>query len=149
MNKVKDIIDFITSTFFSFFGLLAVPILLLISSNIIDYITGLMVAENKNDKLSSYRSLKGIFKKLSMYLLIIVGFMIDTLINFTVTNLNFSFSVPAFVSCIITLWLICNEVISILENLIDIGIELPKFLLPLVKRIKSETEGKSENNNKN
>lgn len=149
VSKVKDIIAFMTSVFFSFFGLLAVPILLLVSANIIDYITGLMASSNRNEKLSSYRSLKGIFKKVSMYLLIIVGFMVDTLINFTVTNLNFNFSFPTFVSCIITVWLICNEVISILENLIDIGIELPQFLLPLVKRIKSKTEGKNKSENKN
>ncbi len=36
--------------------------------------------------------------------------------------------------------------ISILENLVDIGIALPPFLMPIVKRIKKEVEelGESE-----
>lgn len=33
-----------------------------------------------------------------------------------------------------------NEIISILENMVDIGIQIPSFLLPLVKNIKSQTE---------
>ena len=34
----------------------------------------------------------------------------------------------------------CNEIISILENIIDIGVSVPAFLMPLVKNIKSQTE---------
>ena len=38
------------------------------------------------------------------------------------------------------IWIIFNEIISILENMIDIGIAVPTFLMPLVKNIKSQTE---------
>lgn len=142
MEKMKYTITALTSAFFSFFGLLAVPILLLLTSNIIDYVTGLMATTNRKEKISSYKSLKGIINKVSMYLLIIVGFMIDILISYTITNLKIDITFPQIVSCVIAIWLICNEFISILENLIDIGINLPPFLLPIIKNIKNQTENK-------
>lgn len=44
------------------------------------------------------------------------------------------------IACVVAIWIICNEIISILENMVDIGIQIPSFLLPLVKNIKSQTE---------
>ena len=142
MEKIKIFTTALTSAFFSFFGLLAVPILLLVSSNVVDYITGLMATTNRQEKISSYKSIKGIFKKVSMYLLIVVGFILDTLINYTITNLGIQFEFPTIISCIIAVWLVCNEIISILENLIDFGVEIPKFLKPIVEQIKHEVETK-------
>lgn len=144
MEKTKTIVTALTSAFFSFFGLLAIPVLLLVSSNLIDYITGLMATTSRKEKISSYKSVKGIFKKVSMYMLIVVGFIIDVLIDYTITNLGVQLEFPTIVSCIVAVWLVCNELISILENLIDIGVEIPSFLKPIVEKIKSETEMKGE-----
>lgn len=47
-------------------------------------------------------------------------------------------------ACIVAIWIVCNELISILENLIDVGIAIPAFLIPLVKNIKSYAEAKVE-----
>lgn len=44
---------------------------------------------------------------------------------------------------VVAVWLIVNEIISILENMIDIGVEMPPFLLPLVKNIKNQVEEKA------
>lgn len=44
------------------------------------------------------------------------------------------------VANIVDIWIICNELISILENIVDIGTPIPGFLIPLVKNIKSQTE---------
>ena len=41
------------------------------------------------------------------------------------------------------IWLICNEIISILENINDIGVTLPPFLDPIVKNLKSQVEQKT------
>lgn len=144
MEKIKVFITALTSAFFSFFGLLAIPILLLVSSNLVDYVTGLMATTSREEKISSYKSIKGIIKKVSMYMLIIVGFMIDTLIKYTIANLGIQLQFPTLVSCIVAIWLVCNELISILENLIDIGVEVPSFLKPLVEKIKNEVESKGE-----
>lgn len=142
MKKIEILFTALMSAFFSSFGLLAIPILLLVGSNVIDYITGLMASSNRKEKVSSYKGIKGIFKKVAMYFLVIIGFFIDVLINYTITNLGMSFEMPAVVSCIVAVWLVCNEIISILENLIDMEVDLPPFVLPLVKMIKGQTEDK-------
>ena len=50
------------------------------------------------------------------------------------------------VACIVAIWLICNEIISILENINDIGVTLPPFLRPIVKNLKTQVEKKAEIN---
>ena len=43
------------------------------------------------------------------------------------------------------MWLICNEIISILENIQDMGVNIPSFLQPLVKHIRSQVEEQIDN----
>lgn len=42
--------------------------------------------------------------------------------------------------------LICNEVLSTFENLIDIGVDIPPFLMSIVKLIKGQVEDKTKIN---
>ena len=44
------------------------------------------------------------------------------------------------VACVVAMWLICNEIISILENIQDMGVNIPAFMQPLVKHIRSQVE---------
>ena len=46
------------------------------------------------------------------------------------------------VACIVAIWIICNEIISILENIKDMGVIIPAFLIPLVTHVKSQVEDK-------
>ncbi len=84
--------------------------------------------------------MKGITKKVTMWLLIVVGAIIDQLILYTSDTLGFEFPFKFLIALVVSMWIICNELISILENIIDIGVEIPPFLMPLVKNIKSQTE---------
>ncbi|NBI77252.1 holin, partial [Lachnospiraceae bacterium] len=45
---------------------------------------------------------------------------------------------------IVALWIICNEIISILENIKDMGVPIPSFLTPLIRNIKSQVEAMGE-----
>lgn len=109
--------------------------------NVIDYITGLMAAPYRAEGgISSYRSMKGIMKKVTTWLLVVVGAIIDQLLIYASTTLGFTPPLSFLVACIVAIWIICNEIISILENMIDIGVDIPAFLLPLVKNIKSQAE---------
>ena len=40
--------------------------------------------------------------------------------------------------------LLANEIISILENILDIGVEMPPFLLPLVKNVRLTVEERAD-----
>lgn len=48
------------------------------------------------------------------------------------------------VACIVAVWIDCNEIISILENIKDAGGKIPTFLEPLVKNIRSQVESKAD-----
>ena len=91
-------------------------------------------------KISSYRSMKGITKKVTMWLLIVVGAIIDQLILYASDTLGFEFPFKFLIACVVAVWIICNELISILENVIDIGVEIPPFWCLLWKTFKSQAE---------
>ena len=141
INDIKKFITAITALLSSLLGVLYVPVLLMIACNIIDYITGLMDAKNRpGGGISSYRSIKGIQKKICMWLLVVVGAILDQLLKYAATTAGINLPITFLVACIVAIWIICNEVISILENIVDIGVDIPSFLLPIVKHIKSQTE---------
>lgn len=141
LNIVKKIMVAAGSVLSSMLGILYIPVLLLVASNLIDYATGLMAARYRSDgTISSYKSFRGISKKISMWMLLVAGVIIDQLIKYTTVTIGIKFPFTFLVACVVAVWLICNELISILENIKDIGVNIPAFLLPLVKNIKSQTE---------
>lgn len=144
MEHKKIIITAIISAFTSWLGILAVPVYLLLLFNVMDYITGIMAAKSRGHKISSYKGFMGIAKKVSMYLLIIVAAGIDALIMHVgqVVGLEAPFSFA--IACIVAVWLVLNEAISILENLADIGVKMPPFLMPLIGQLKSKIEETTE-----
>lgn len=144
MEKIKVIATAIISALMSWLGILAIPVLLLVGCNVIDYGTGLCAAKYREERIDSYKGLKGIIKKVCMWLLIVVGAFIDILINYAVEYMGFAISLPFIVATIVAVWLIVNEIISILENMTDIGVDMPPFLLPLVKNIKHQVEEKAD-----
>lgn len=147
MKHLKELIITANSIIASLLGVLYIPVLLLVSCNIIDYATGLMAAKYRDDgTISSYKSFRGIAKKVSMWLLVVVGTIIDQLILYASDTTGITMPFTFLISCIVAIWLTCNELISILENIIDIGVQVPAFLLPLVKNIKSQAEEKVDIN---
>lgn len=144
----KAIFVTIFSFMSSLFGTLAIPIILLVLCNLIDYVTGLIASPYRKECVNSYKSIRGIFKKVCMWLLIVVGVILDELIVYAVAVIGFKVPFTFLIACIVAIWLICNEVISILENFKDIGVKIPGFLIPLTKNIKSQAESKIKINDK-
>ena len=144
MDKVKIAIVTFFAVVTSWLGTLAIPVYTLLACNLIDYFTGIAAAENRNEKVSSYKGIRGITKKVFMYLLIVVGSLMDLMLQYMFNNLNIPIKLPYIVGCIVACWLVLNEMLSILENLNDIGIPMPPFLMPLVERIRGTVEKKGE-----
>jgi len=144
MDKtIKAFVTGVTSILSAILGALYIPVLLLIACNLIDYITGIIAAAYRNDGgISSYKSMKGIAKKVCMWLLVVVGAIVDGLLVYAMDTINLDSPFTFLVACVVAIWLICNELISILENMIDIGVNIPPFLLPLVQYIQKQTEEK-------
>lgn len=144
MNKIKTTVIAVISALMGWLGILAVPVFLLLACNIMDYITGLCASRPRNDGgISSYKSIKGIAKKIFQYMLIALGVIMDVLINYAMECANIEITIPFVVGTVVAVWLVVNEIISILENMIDIGVAMPPFLLPLVKYIRQQTENKA------
>lgn len=143
MNKIKTTVIAVISALMGWLGILAVPVFLLLGCNLIDYGTGLCAAKYRKDGISSYKSIKGITKKVCQWLLILVGAWVDILINYAMECAGIEITVPFVVGTVVAVWLVVNEIISILENMIDIGVAMPPFLLPLVRYIRQQTENKA------
>ena len=120
-------------------GVVAVQLVVLMVVMVIDYVTGMVSAWHSAD-LSSRKGLFGIVKKISYLALVLVGMGVDWLIYSGLQAVNVSIGYTVFFGVLVTIWLIINELISILENLGAIGVPLPKFLVTAVKRLKTTTE---------
>lgn len=144
MEKMKITTTAILSTLMSWLGILAVPVLLMVGCNVIDYATGLCAAKYRSESVNSYKGIRGIIKKVCMWLLVLIGAFIDILINYAVECAGIGLTIPFVVATVVAVWLVVNEIISILENMLDIGVDMPPFLLPIVKYIKKQVEEKAD-----
>lgn len=144
MDKLKAIFITVFTALSAWLGILAIPMMLLVLVNIADYGTGLAAAKYRNQKISSYRGFQGIAKKVCMWLLVGVGAIVDCLITYAAQQAGITLSFGSAVASLVAVWLICNEIISILENINDIGVALPPFLLKLVGNLKSQVEGTAD-----
>lgn len=118
-----------------YLGALAVPFAVLCGVMIVDYVTG-MAAAWKNHTLSSKRGVAGIVKKLCYPALVFVGMGVDWLLVSGMVQLGWETDPGVFFGVLVAVWLVINELISILENLKQIGIPLPGFLVRAVKHLK-------------
>ena len=82
-NYIKAIVTAIFTVISSLLGVLEIPVIMLVGSNIVDYVTGLMASPYRDQDINSYKSIRGIFKKISMWSLVIVGAMMVELIKYT------------------------------------------------------------------
>lgn len=143
INQAKLFIVTLFGALTSFLGVLAIPIYILVCANVIDYVTALYAASNRGMEISSNKGIKGIAKKVCMWLLIVVGVLLDQLLLYSSSVLGITLPFTFFIACVVALWLCANEIISILENISDIlGEDMPSFLLPLTKKIRSQVEEK-------
>lgn len=141
INYVKAVVTAFMSMLAALLGVLYIPVLLMVACNVIDYITGLFAAKYRTDGgISSYRSMRGIMKKVSMWLLVVVGTIMDTLLAYASNTFGYQLPFTFLIACVVTIWIICNELISILENMVDIGVNVPGFLLPIAKQLKTTME---------
>lgn len=128
-----------------YFSILAVPIIVLMAVMVIDYITG-MVSAWHNAELSSKKGVFGIIKKLCYLALVCVGMGVDWLIYSGMTQIGITMSYTVFFGILVAIWLIINELISILENLNRIGVPLPKFITVVARKLKNTVENSANEN---
>lgn len=112
---------------------------------ITDFVTGLLAAagsDKKEDQIHSKRCIAGIKKKVGYIILLLIAILLDyTLMQ--VANINFlSINNIAYgiFSLAVTIFLMSNEFISIVENLGRMGVPVPQFLVKAFKELKDKSE---------
>ena len=151
ITKIKLVFITVGTVRSAWLGILFVPMVILILSNVIDYATGLFAAKYRNTSINSYTSIRGIAKKICMWLLVGVGAILDWILIYSSSYIGLIIKFNFLVACAVAVWLIVHELISILENMKDIGVPLPPFLKKIASNVKSQTEnrvdiGDSEDN---
>lgn len=101
----------------------------LIAFVLIDYLTGVMAAI-VDRQLSSEIGFKGIFKKVSIFMLVAVGHIIDSKLLGSGTALRTA----------IILFYTSNEGISILENAARMGLPIPKRVKSVLEQLKKDSD---------
>lgn len=96
--------------------------------NIFDYITGILKSRVKQNE-KSMTGLSGIIKKICYWILILIAFLISFLLYQIGIKMNLQLDFVMFFGWFTLICLIINETRSILENLVEIGIKVPNFLI--------------------
>lgn len=146
MDKVESIgiqaiISAALAAFASYLGALAVPIIVLMVMMIIDYLSGMSAAWSEGT-LSSKLGAKGIVKKVGYMALIVVAMGVDYLIYSGIVAADINVGYNMWFGLLVAVWLIINEMISILENLSRLGVPIPEFLKKIIGRLKTSAERK-------
>ena len=112
----------------AFFGDFWFLFMAFLGLNIIDYITGILKAKHTN-KENSNKGAKGIIKKVGYWIVIAIAFFISvTFVEMgRLIGLDLSFVIGFGWLTLATF--IINEIRSILENLIILGVQVPQFLI--------------------
>lgn len=95
----------------------------------VDYLTG-VIKGFFTKELSSNTGMKGLLKKATIFLILIVAVGLDRMLN--TDNWLFRTATCYF--------FIANEGISIIENIAVIGVPVPKKLVDALKQLKGDTE---------
>lgn len=115
-------------------------VLMVCGSVVLDWITGLLAAA-KDGKLSSAKGLQGIIKKLALLCLLMLGFGLDVVIPYLVSQgMSVEVGVTLPFGLIVAAWIVLNEALSIIENLHRCGVEVPKSIVKLLAAAKSKEE---------
>lgn len=131
------------TAFAVYFNAIAVPLIVLLVMMIIDYISG-MSAAWREGTLNSKKGVDGIIKKVGYMALVAVAMGVDYLIFSGFAAVNVSVGFEMLFGILVAVWLIINEMISILENLSRLGVPIPQFLTKVVKRLRISAEGKAD-----
>lgn len=105
----------------------------------VDYITGWYKSWLKKE-ITSRRGFIGFTKKVFYLFGVVVGFSVDILILYLSKTIGLEITYHTFFGLLVAIWLIINEMISILENLKGIGVPLPTFLENIIKALKIKVE---------
>lgn len=125
---INNIASVLLTTFIYLLGGVDIALKSLIIIMMIDYITGIASAIY-NKKLSSKIGFKGIIKKFSYLCIVALSVVIDNLIGQN-----------GVIRTLVIYFFVANDGLSIIENMAEMDIKLPKKLIDSLEQIKGRGE---------
>lgn len=120
-------------------GALLPVLLVLLAVMVLDYITG-MVKAGIAGTLNSTRGWQGLLKKLMYAVTVAIAMVADYLLYIGGSQIGIDMHESAYFGTLVSIWLIINECISILENLSEIGVPMPGFLGRILQRVQDKVD---------
>ena len=113
---------------------LAPVLLVLLVTMLLDYVTGLVKA-GITGEINSTKGWQGLLKKVMYIVTVAVAFIADYIACYTAEQFGWELEIAAYFAILVSVWLIINEAISIIENLSEIGVPMPAFLVKIFHRV--------------
>lgn len=138
MKKITELLAAVGGAIASFFVTMPPLVWILIAVMTIDYITGLITGamgksnKTENGYLESHAALKGLLKKGSIILVVLLAALLDQAVSM---EAGIEFAAVMGATC---LWFIASEGLSILENAALMGIPVPAILLKLLEVMRAK-----------
>ena len=142
-NAAKGVTAVILAVVGAYFHELVGPLIILVLVMAADWVTGFAEAW-VNGGACSRTGLIGIIKKVSYIFVVGVAVVVDIIIQAAAAKTGLDLGGFFMFGLLVTVWLIFNECISILENVAEIGAPLPPFLVKAIAKLKKTTEDKGE-----
>lgn len=117
--------------------------MLLMFVMVVDYSTGMIKARYLGE-IESRKGMWGVIKKAMYAVVVSVAMISDWIIINVAERIGVNIPLTTFFGLLVAIWLIVNECISILENLIKLEVPMPNFLKSLVSRLKIVVEGQGD-----
>ena len=142
-NFIKLAISSIGAYLSNKLGILFPILMLLMFVMVVDYSTGMIKARYLGE-IESRKGMWGVIKKAMYAVVVAVAMISDWIIINIAERIGINIPLTTFFGLLVAIWLIVNECISILENLIKLEVPMPNFLKSLVSRLKIVVEGQGD-----
>ena len=142
-SAFKGIIAIAAAAMGAYFRALIFPLVVLTVVMTADYISGMTRAWIKGE-LSSRVGVIGIVKKLCYMFGVAVAIVADWVVQTAAAEMGLDLEAVYVFGLLVIIWLVLNECISILENISEIGVPIPAFLIAVVQKLKKTTEAKGD-----
>lgn len=127
-NFISEIASVILTTIIYILGGWDVALISMVIVVVIDYITGLSSAFY-NKRVSSKQGLKGIIKKFCYFLIVALAVVIDNLTGQS-----------GVIRTLVIYFFVANDGISIIENMAEMDVKLPRKLIDALDDLKHKSE---------
>lgn len=138
MKKIGELLAAAGGAIVSFFVQMPPLVWILIAVMSIDYVTGLILAalgrstKTENGYIASHAAFIGLMKKAGILLVILLASLVDMAVSH---GAGIQFEAVMGACC---LWFIASEGFSVLENVAQMGVPVPKVLMKVLEIMKEK-----------